>query len=101
MNAGGWLRKPMMIPLPVVSWIAAHAVVREGNLAEIERYNAQRRNPAAQAIPQDALMGCLQSTAGAVVARCKETKCDPALLVDIIGEVQKLRCGYYAIQPIQ
>jgi hypothetical protein len=74
---------------------------REGNLAEIERYNAQRRNPAAQAIPQDALMSCLQSTAGAVVARCKETKCDPALLVDIIGEVQKIRCGYYAVQPIQ
>ena len=66
--------------------------------AKRERYNAQRRSPTPEASPPDAMIACLQSTAGAVVARCRETKCDPALLVDIIGEAQKISCGYTAIQ---
>lgn len=64
--------------------------------------------PAAQDARQDALRQCLQQTATAVIAACKErertgsaNQCERDLLPDIIGESQKMRCGYSAIQSIQ
>ncbi len=54
-----------------------------------------------QPAPQDALMKCLQDTAASTVAACRQTNCDTSILYDAIGEAQKMRCGYSAIEPIQ
>lgn len=70
---------------------------RARDLADIERYNAQRRKPAPQAPPQSALMQCLQSSAETVAKWCRETNCNTDSLVDIIGVHQKTLCGYSAI----
>ena len=74
---------------------------RARDLADIERLNAQRRKRPTQQPAQDALLRCLQETADSTIRSCKETNCPAELLVDIIGEAQRIRCGYSAIQPIQ
>ena len=70
--------------------------------AEIERYNAQRRQAPPQASMQDPLMKCLQDTADQVLSRCRSNagQCPPNLL-EGVGLAQKMRCGYSAIQPIE
>ncbi len=61
--------------------------------------NVQPQAP--QASPQDTLLKCLQNTAARVVTSCRNTGCDTSLLYDIIGEAQKMYCGYSAIEPIR
>lgn len=76
---------------------------RARDLADIERYNTQFRSrsepPARQS--EDAMIQCLQRVATSVVSDCRRTGCNTNLLVDMIGEAQKVACGYSAIGSSQ
>ena len=72
---------------------------RPRDLAEIERHNTQGRKLRAKT-PQ-AIKRCLQDTATSAVKWCEESYCNNDRRLEVIGQMQRIRCGYSAIQSVQ
>ena len=69
---------------------------RPRDLADIERHNehgTKLRAKTPQAIEQ-----CLQETATSAAKWCEESSCDNDRRREVIGQMQRVRCGYSAVQ---
>ena len=94
---------------------ANHLQCAKGNRSACDQYaqdvsdwKAVQTNGAAsephtspQENPQTAMMKCLQDTAMMTIQSCNASRCPEDQLIGIIGEAQKIRCGYSAIQQNQ
>ena len=75
---------------------AAACAERPRDLADIERHNAQGTKLHAQT-PQ-AIEQCLQDTAASAAKWCAESSCDNERRLEVMGQMQRVRCGYSGVQ---
>ena len=57
------------------------------------------RGQAPLPVPPAPLMACLRETAANSTAACRRAGCTPEAIFFVISGVQKVRCGYTALQP--
>ena len=75
---------------------AAACAERPRDLADIEQHNKQGRKLRAKT-PQ-AIEQCLKETAASAGKWCEESACNNDRRREVMGQMQRVRCGYSAIQ---